>query len=129
MFNSFGESRTSLGSIFFIFKRSKYSIKRLDILDNLYNSFNYFLNKKEEEIAFIILKDYIDNILKEYKNICIFKIKNKEIKKDILKRYKKEYMLVVRKCNLNFISKVKYIIYRYIPKLYILLSKFTKRIC
>lgn len=103
--------------------RCKYSIKHLDILDNLYDSFNYFFNKKEEKIAFIILNDYIDNILKEYKNICTFKIKNKEVKKDILKRYKKEYMLVVRKCNLNFISKVKYIIYRYIPKLYILLSK------
>lgn len=103
--------------------REAYSIKHLDILDNLYDCYKYFINKKEEKIAFIILNDYIDNILNEYKNICSSQINSREIRKSIIDKYKKEYKTVIRSCNLGFVSKIKYIIYRFCPKLYILLSK------
>lgn len=103
--------------------RSEYSIKHLDILDNMYDSYKYFINKREEKIAYIVLKDYIDTILSEYKNIYNSEINSRVLRKQLINKYKAEYKKVIKESDLDLARRFKYRIYRYCPILYLVFSK------
>lgn len=103
--------------------RSNYTKKHLDILDGLYDSYLFFIRNNEEEYAFNVLNDYIDNILDQYKQCQTLGKDAKEIEKNLLIKYSTTYKSVLLNVKISIISKIKYIVYRFIPKLYLIISK------
>ena len=103
--------------------RSTFSIKRLDVLDVIYDSYIFFLEKNEIQYAYNSLNDYIDTALFLYKECQVLGKDSKKIEKQLLKKYSKEYIKVLENINMSVIKKIKYIIYRFIPKLYLVVSK------
>ena len=102
--------------------RSSFSIKRLDILDVIYDSYLFFLEKNEMQYAYSALNDYIDTAIALY-NECQVLENHQKIQKQLMKKYSDMYMKVLKNIDMSIIKKIKYIIYRYFPKLYSILSK------
>lgn len=100
---------------------SIFSEQQLGILDILMESYNFYIEKGETIYANYILKDYLDNLLELYKKIYSLE-KFCYLKKYLRRLYIKYYRNVVSKVEMNFIYKMRYILYRFIPETYILIS-------
>ena len=103
--------------------RSTFSIKRLDALEVIYDSYLFFIEKNEKNYAYNVLNDYIDTVLFLYKECQVLGKNSKKIEKQLLKKYSNIYIKVLKNTNMSIIKKLKYIIYRFIPKLYLIISK------
>ena len=103
--------------------RSTFSIKRLDALDVIYDSYLFFIEKNEIQYAYNALNDYIDTTLFLYKECQVLGRDSKKIEKQLINKYSEVYMKVLKNIHMSIIKKIKYIIYRFIPKLYLRVSK------
>lgn len=103
--------------------RSTFSIKRLDALEVIYDSYLFFIEKNEKKYAYNVLNDYIDTILFLYKECQVLGKDSKKIEKQLLKKYSDIYIKVLKNNKMSIIKKIKYITYRFIPKLYLIISK------
>lgn len=104
--------------------RREYSRKRLDILDVLEKAYESFAARGEIKIANNILNDYIDAILEQYKNVCEYDCtEKKEIKKELKEKYKYAYIKLKKNKRIKGIDLAKYMIYKYVPNLYVCISK------
>lgn len=103
--------------------RCNYSKKHLDILDGLYDSYLFFIKNNEEEYAYNVLNEYIDNILDQYKQCQVLGKDAKVIERNLLFKYSTTYKSVLSNVKMSIISKIKYVAYRFIPKLYLIVSK------
>lgn len=111
--------------------RSEFSEKRLDALDVIKDSYKFFIENNEKSYAYFILRDYLDTILEFYKQSYLLKKEKleirKEIRKELRKEYKKTYKKIILNPNTNISMKFKYVIYRFLPCIYVLVSKIKLR--
>ena len=102
--------------------RRPYSKKRLDILDVLYDSYLFFIEKGEKTYAYNVLNDYIDSILSLYKECRVLGEESKNIERNLLAKYTNTYKAVLKNVKMSIVSKIKYTVYRFFPKLYLIIS-------
>ncbi len=107
--------------------RKGFSKKRLDILDGLRNQYEFFIERNEEKYAYFILRDFLNSTLDLYEECLLLKEEKVEIKKILMKEYKKVYKKVVKNKNTNINMKIKYTIYNFFPIIYVFISKMKKK--
>lgn len=107
--------------------RSEFSKKRLDALEVIKDSYKFFIENNEKSYAYFILRDYLDTILEFYKQSYLLKGEKLEIRKELRKEYKKTYKKIISNPNTNISMKLKYVIYRFLPYIYVLVSKIKLR--
>ena len=103
--------------------RSKFSEKRLEILDALKDSYEFFIKRNEENYAYFVLMDFLNTILALYKECYLLEEDKKKVKRDLRKKYKKTYKKVISNSNTSLKMKLKYTIYDFLPSMYIVISK------
>lgn len=107
--------------------RSKFSRKRLDILEGLKNQYEFFIKIGEKKYAYFVLREFLDNVLKLYQQCSSLKKEKYEIRKKLIRKYEENYKKVILNSNTSTGMKLKYILYRYFPGIYILVSKVKLR--
>lgn len=102
---------------------SRYNIKRLDILSALEEKIEFFKNKKEEEFFYLTIIVYMHALRENYFNLRRYIDNSKDLQKEILKKYKKNYQMLKKYSKLNLKDKFKNTIFYYSPFLFNFIKK------
>lgn len=106
----------------------KFNVKRLDKLEALEQRVNFFRDNKEEKLYRLALIDYQYLLVSHYLKCKKYLENSKKIQKEILKKIRKNYNVVIKFKECSIKSKIKFTIVYIHPILYYNLKKLVELI-
>lgn len=100
-----------------------FSLNRLDILEALEERLTYFQQKNEKELYYLTLQFYLQKIRESYLKVRLFIEESNLVQKELKKKYKKNYLKVIKTKEITFSRKMKGSLFYFIPDLWYAMKK------
>lgn len=101
----------------------KFTLNRLDILEALEERLSYFQQKNEKELYYLTLQLYLQKIRESYLKVRLFIEESNLVQKELKKKYKKNYLKVIKAKEITFSTKMKGNLFYFIPDLWYVMKK------
>lgn len=96
----------------------QFNLKRMNLLEAVEERLKFFKEKNETELYQLSLCDYLRIIKEHYINIKKYIENSEDIQKELIKKYKENYKILVQLKDINIIKKLKWLLFYISPKMY-----------
>lgn len=101
----------------------KFNLKRLDILEALEERINFFKNAEEIELYDLTLRCYLQKIAENYVKTRLYIKDNKNILKELIKKYRQNYKLVLKAKKIKLFIRLRMGIFYISPTMFYIIKK------